>query len=113
MNYRCLEYIDDSILIFDIARKFGITTTLQLSVFLECAKHEDHALYQFIGEDSTDPEFRRKYTVIRKLMTGESKRSNSGLGLLEWGETVYRREKAVLLSEKGKELLEKICDALA
>jgi len=108
MKYRHLKYIDDSVQIFDIAREYGVKSTLQLSTFLECAKHEGYALFQVFGEDSTNPEFRSKYMTVRKLMQGGPKRTNDGLGLLEWGETVYRRERAVLLTTKGKELLEKI-----
>lgn len=107
-----LKYINDSIRVFDIASEYGVNTTQQLSVFLECAKYEGHALYQIFGEDSTDPSFLKKYAAVRKLMLGSPKRSNDGLGLLTWGEPIYRRERAVLLTVKGKKLLKAIFQAI-
>lgn len=112
MKYRCLKYIDDSIQIFEVCNTFGITTTTQLSAFLECAINEGRALYQIFGDDSTDPNYLKKYTAIRKMMQGDPRRVNDGLNLLTWGETIYRRERAVLLTKKGLKLLTAIQEQL-
>lgn len=99
-------------LLFDIntiAAKYGISSTLQLSVFLKCANNEGKELssiFDNLGE-TQEQKYTRIYNTVRKLMLGSPSR-NDGLKLLYWGGLVNGLKKEVFLSSNGKRLFSEI-----
>jgi|SRR5690554_1453030 len=87
-----------------LASESGIQSVNQLRVFLLCAENEGKLLTDITGMSADSPEFRVYYHAVRKLMLGERKRGYNGLKLLQWGDTITGKERAVLLTNLGRKV---------
>lgn len=87
-----------------LASESGIQSITQLRVFLLCAENEGRLLTDITGLNADSPEFRVYYHAARKLMLGERKRGYNGLRLLQWGDTIVGKERAVLLTHLGRKV---------
>lgn len=91
-----------------VASEAGIKSISHLRVFLLCAENEGRLLTEMTGLSADDPEFKVYYHAARKLMLGERKRGYNGLRLLQWGDTIAGKERAVLLTNLGRRVHAKI-----
>jgi len=82
----------------------GIRSTKQLEIFLICMAGEGQCLSDLVGLASDTPEYKTRYAIARQLMQGSPCRDYRGANLLRWGEPVYGKEKAVLLTSDGERL---------
>lgn len=96
-----LDYVNE------IANEAGILSTQQLSVFLRCANNNGSGLYYSFLKDTDTKEYKRIYSTVRKLMSGSPARKD-GLHLLCWGKNIVGLEREVLLTDKGRELFNRI-----
>lgn len=95
------------------ANSAEIRSTAQLSVFLKCANRSGISLYDIFGIAPDEPEYKGYYTAVRQLMLGASNRGYNGANLLIWGESLYGKERSILLTLKGKNLLKHIKSKLS
>lgn len=91
----------------------GIKSIKQLSMFLRCASQEGSCLYDILNLPLDSREYKRHYGTVRQLMLGSAHRGNDGADLLTWGEIVYGKERAVILTAGGYRLFNKIKNKLA
>lgn len=105
MTIRKLQKIAD---ISTLANDAGIRSTQQLALFLECAALEGQCLSDIVGHATDTPEYKTKYLIARQLMLGAANRGYNGAKLLKWGEALYGKERAIILSLKGKRFLKEI-----
>lgn len=105
MTFRQLQAIAD---ISILANDAGIKSTQQLTLFLECAAFEGQCLSDIVGLAADTPEYKNKYAMARQLMLGAANRNYNGAKLLKWGEALYGKERAIVLSVKGKKLLKEL-----
>lgn len=90
------------------AKEAGIRSPMQLEIFLMCLAREGETLSDIVNLPTDTPEYKTKYTLARQLMMGAANRGYNGANLLQWGDNLYGKEKAVLLTPKGERLALKI-----
>lgn len=95
-----------------VAHNAGIRSTQQLALFLECAAYEGNCLSDIFGLHAGTLEYRAKYVMARQLMLGAANRGYNGARLLKWGDTLYGKEREVLLTAKGRKLFGLLEEAL-
>jgi hypothetical protein len=95
-----------------IANEAGIRSTHQLTVFLKCASQEGSCLYDLFGFSPDSKEYKRQYTAVRALMRGSSRSEQEGIGVLEWGEPLFGKERAIVMTNKGYRLFTDIKDMI-
>ncbi|QEY57730.1 hypothetical protein FXF61_00395 [Pseudomonas sp. C27(2019)] len=98
------KYITALASISIIANTAGVRSTQQLSVFLHCAMKQGRCLADILDLPSNDPEYRKQLSLVRQLMFGSPARGYNGANVLQWGEKIHGKEKAVILTVKGQRL---------
>jgi hypothetical protein len=98
-----------------LANEYGIRSTCQLSVYLECAKHQHMGwgMYDIFNVSPEDEGYKVIYVAVRQLMLGAANRGYNGANVLTWGDLVRGKERAILLTPKGRRLLKVIEEIMA
>lgn len=88
-----------------LASDFDVKSVNQPEVFLTCAVNEGECLSDMYMLATNIPEYKSKYSILRQLMQGPPGRGFNGANLLQWGEKISGKEKAVYLTTKGSSLM--------
>lgn len=91
-----------------IANEYGVRSTQQFSLFSRCAELEGKCLSDIVALAADSPGYKSHYLILRQLMLGAANRGYNGANLFQWGDAVYGKERAILLTEKGRRLLKEI-----
>ncbi|WMC09542.1 hypothetical protein PU634_10480 [Oceanimonas pelagia] len=94
------------------AKDYGVLSTFQLSVFLQCAEKQGLGVFDIFGVEPGNPEYSTYYGAIRQLMLGASNRGYNGANVLCWGDKLRGKERALLLTPKGRRFLKVIQETL-
>ena len=92
----------------EVASDYGISSIRQLSVFLLFVDYEGCDLSEATGLTPDSSEFKTHMTTLSKLMVGSKYRGYDGLLLLEYAEQTVGKQRAVLLTGKGRELAQRL-----